>query len=76
MVKIDVEDWHNRLSGLLHHRETALLSICTINHVEFSLQPDKTNSVKEFNAETLKPSRLKSQLRLWSFLLSAHAGCF
>lgn len=37
-LKIDVEDWHNRLSGLLHRRETALLSPWKINHLEFSLQ--------------------------------------
>lgn len=57
----------------------ALLSMCMINHLEFSpavVKSYKTNSDGELNAETLKHSFLKSQLSLWSFLLSARADCF
>lgn len=67
--------------GLLHRRETTLLSLCEINHWEFSLQ---------LLSRWTKPTPRKSLMqKLWKhpffkvttqpcsrFVLSGHAGCF
>lgn len=53
--KIDVEDWHNSLSRLLHLRIKAPLYVREINQRELSASavamPDKTNTLEDLDAD-------------------------
>lgn len=75
--KIDVEEWHNSLSRLLHLRIKAPLYVREINQRELSASavamPDKTNTREDLDAD-LNFTKKKKQQLLSSFFFFSFAA--